>query len=219
VGAVAAVAALASGVPVVGFLILPVGPIALGSLVRYRREKQQRLFSQQLAQHLEELASAMRAGHGLVAGLRAMVEAALEPSRSEWARVVNDEQLGKPLDEAMHTLALRMDCYEVDQVALIASLHQRTGGNIAEVLDRVAEGVRERAELRRELQALTAQARLSRWVVTGLPFVLVGVIELVDPPYLRPLFKTTGGHVVLALAAMLLGIGALVMRKLTEIKV
>lgn len=208
-----------TGAAVLGVLMLGAGPFALASLVRIRREKQQRLFSQQLAPHLEELASAMRAGHGLVAGLSAMVQGATEPSRTEWARVVSDEQLGKPLDAAMHALAVRMECYEVDQVALIASLHQRTGGNIAEVLDRVAEGVRERADLRRELHALTAQARLSRWVVSGLPVVLLGAIDVIDPAYLRPLFHTTGGTVVLALAVVLLSLGALVMRKLTEVKV
>jgi tight adherence protein B len=217
--AAAVVIGVVTGVPVLAFLVLPLGPVLLVVWVRHRREKQQWLFGQQLAQHLEELASAMRAGHGLVAGLAEMVRSALEPSRSEWARVVKDEQLGKPLDTAMHTLAVRMDCYEVDQVALVAALHQRTGGNIAEVLDRLAEGVRERSELRRELQALTAQARLSRWVVTALPVALLSLIELIDSSYLRPLFDTAGGNIVLAVAACLLGLGALIMRKLTEVKV
>jgi tight adherence protein B len=181
--------------------------------------KQRQLFGDQLAPHLEELASAMRAGHGLVAGLVAMVASAAEPSRAEWGRVLADEQLGMPLDIAMRSLAKRMDCDDVEQVALVATLHSRTGGNMAEVLDRVADGVRERADLRRELRALTSQARLSRWVVTALPPALIGVIELIDPAYMRPLLTTTLGIVMLGIALVLLIAGSMVMRAVTEIKV
>jgi tight adherence protein B len=124
-----------------------------------------------------------------------------------------------PLEEAMSALARRMESDDVEQVALVASLHHRTGGNMAEVLDRVSEGVRERGDLRRELRALTSQARLSRWVVTILPFALVLIIEIIDPKYMRPLFQTTGGFVVLAAAAILVTIGSLIMRIFTEIKV
>jgi tight adherence protein B len=195
------------------------GPLALHSLVRHRVRKQRALFADQLAQHLEELASAMRAGHGLVAGLTAVARSAPEPSKDEWARVIADERLGMPIDVAMQSLAARMESTEVEQVALIASLHNRTGGNIAEVLDRLAEAVRERAELRRELGALTAQARLSRWVVTLLPPGVLGVVAIVNPNYLQPLFNTPTGNVVLAIAVTMLVAGSLVMRAMTEIKV
>jgi tight adherence protein B len=108
---------------------------------------------------------------------------------------------------------------EIEQVALIASLHNRTGGNMAEVLDRVAEGVRERADLRRELQALTSQARLSRWVVTLIPPAVAGAVMVLDPTYMKPLFTTTTGIIMLAVATTLVIIGSLVMAKMTEIKV
>jgi tight adherence protein B len=149
----------------------------------------------------------------------AVARSASEPSRTEWTRVLTDEQLGMPLEEAMRALAGRMGSDDVEQVALVASLHHRTGGNMAEVLDRVSEGVRERGELRRELRALTSQARLSRWVVTVLPFALVLIIEIIDPKYMRPLFQTTGGFIVLAFAGVLVTIGSLIMRMFTEIKV
>jgi tight adherence protein B len=210
---------IASGLPVLSLIALPLGPLALHALVRNRLHRQRELFRDQLGAHLEELASAMRAGHGLVSGLAAMVRSASEPSKGEWNRVLADEQLGKPLEVAMQSLARRMDCDEVEQMALVASLHQRTGGNMAEVLDRVADGVRERAELRRELQALTSQARLSRWVVTALPPAVATVVMIVNPHYLRPLFHTTGGNIMLVIAVVLLILGSLVMRALTDIKV
>jgi tight adherence protein B len=216
---VAALIGLVVGSAAVSLLVIPFGLIAVRSLVRYKLAKRRQAFAEQLATHLEELASAMRAGHGLVSGLMAVARSASEPSRTEWTRVLTDEQLGMPLEEAMRALAGRMGSDDVEQVALVASLHHRTGGNMAEVLDRVSEGVRERGELRRELRALTSQARLSRWVVTVLPFALVLIIEIIDPKYMRPLFQTTGGFIVLAFAGVLVTIGSLIMRMFTEIKV
>jgi len=154
-----------------------------------------------------------------VAGISSMAESASEPSHSEWSRVVADEQLGMPLEEAMRPLARRMDSKDIGQVSLVASLHNRTGGNMAEVLERVADSVRERAELRRELQALTAQARLSRYVVTALPLVVAGAIAVINPNYIKPLFNTTAGIVLVFIAGALLITASLVMRAITEIKV
>lgn len=217
--AVAVVAGLAFGTPVLSILVLLLGPLGMFSIVKRRLRKQRRLFADQLPAHLQELASTMRAGHSLVAGIGSMAESASEPSHSEWGRVVADEQLGMPLEEAMRPLARRMDSEDVGQVALVASLHNRTGGNMAEVLERVADSVRERAELRRELHALTAQARLSRYVVTSLPLVVAGAIALINPSYIRPLFHTTAGVVLVFIAGGLLIAASLVMRAITEIKV
>lgn len=200
-------------------LVLPAGAYAMRSIVKKRLTRQRALFAEQLAPHLEELSSTMRAGHGLLSGLTAMAKSAAEPSQREWSRVLADEQLGMPLDIAMQSLAERMACDDIEQVALVASLHSRTGGNMAEVLDRVADGVRERAELRRELHAMTSQARLSRWVVVMIPPVLVGLIMLIDPVYMRPLFTTTLGLVLLTVAIGLVIAGSLVMKALTESEV
>ena len=118
----------------------------------------------------------------------------------------------------MSPLATRMGSEDIGQVALVAALHTRTGGNMAEVLERVADSVRERAELRRELRALTAQARLSRYVVTSLPVVVAGAIGLINPNYLRPLFHTTAGVVLVFIAGALLLAASLVMRSITDVK-
>jgi tight adherence protein B len=205
--------------PLLAALVLPAGPLLLRSAVRRGVRKQRELFADQLGQQLEELASAMRAGHSLVPALAATVESAAQPSRAEWERVVADERLGMPLDDAMRSLAGRMASPDVEQVALVAALHRRTGGNMAEILDRVADGVRDRAELRRELSALTAQARLSRLVVTVLPPGLLVVMELINPHYVRPLFTTTGGNIMLAIAVALLTSAWLAMRAITDVKV
>jgi tight adherence protein B len=210
---------LAFGTVVVSILVLLIGPLALRAIVKARLHKQHELFADQLPTHLQELASTMRAGHSLVSGITSMAQAAPEPSHSEWTRVVADEQLGKPLEEAMRPLGERMESDDIGQVALVAALHNRTGGNMAEVLERVADSVRERAELQRELRALTAQARLSRYVVTALPVGVAALIALINPGYLRPLFHTTAGVVLVFIAAGLVIGASLIMRAITNIRV
>ncbi|HEX5225274.1 MAG TPA: type II secretion system F family protein [Solirubrobacteraceae bacterium] len=210
---------LALKTAVVTVLVFIFMPVALRSRVRMRVRKQRSLFAEQLPTHLQELASTMRAGHSLIAGISSMARSAPEPSHTEWTRVVADEQLGLPLQEAMKPMGERMASEDIGQVALVAALHQRTGGNMAEVLERVADSVRERAELRRELHALTAQARLSRYIVTSLPLLMAGAIAAINPGYVRPLFHTTAGVTLLFIAIGMLVVASVVMRAITDIKV
>ena len=101
--------------------------------------------------------------------LSVMVDSAIEPSKSEFRRVLQDEQLGVPLDDALMVMARRMQSYDAEQIALVMRLQREAGGNTAEVLDRVAEVIRGRMELRRLVEVLTAQAKISRWILTGPP--------------------------------------------------
>ena len=207
------------GTPAMAVLSLLLGPLALRLTVQHKLHKQRELFASQLPNHIQELASTMRAGHSLVSGIDTLADSAVEPSRSEWKRVVADEQLGVPLEAAIRPLAKRMDCADIEQIALVANLQTRSGGNMADVLERVADGVRERADLRRELVSLTAQARLSRWVITGLPPGMVVILAIVHPNYLSPLFQTTTGQILLALATGMVVVGSLIMRTITNVKV
>jgi tight adherence protein B len=165
------------------------------------------------------IASALRAGHSFSGALSVVVEEAPEPTRGELERVAADERLGVPVEEALQVVVRRMANRDLEQVALVAALQRETGGNTAEVLDRVTETVRERAALRRMVMTLTAQGRLSRWVVSALPVVLLGVISLINPDYVRPLYSTGFGHVVLAVAAVMVVAGSLVIKRIVDIKV
>ena len=216
--AVGAVVGFLTRTPVLAIPMLGLGPAAMLAIVNRRLARQRTLFGEQLASHLQEVASAMRAGHSLVGGLRTIVDSAIEPMRTEFERVLADEQLGVPLDVALQPTARRMASDDVKQVALVAALHERTGGNMATVLDHVAEGVRERFELRRELQSLTAQARLSRWIVTLLPPGLMLVISIEDPSYLQPLFRTSGGVLLLLAALGMVITGSLVMKAIVRVE-
>ena len=203
---------------ILGLLGLAV-PFAVRGLVLYRIEKKRRLFGEQLPDNLDVVASGLRAGHSLVGGLSLVVNDAAEPSRSEFQRVVADEQLGVPLEDALSVVAQRMKSRDVEQVALVSSLQRETGSNAAEVLDRVIENIRERAGLRRLVRSLTAQGRLSRWVVSFLPVGLLLAVSAINPSYMKPLFTHTSGRVVLAIGAVMIVSGSLIIKKIVDIKV
>jgi tight adherence protein B len=194
-------------------------PFIVRGMIRRRAEKQRQLFADQLPDNLQVLASALRAGHSLVGALSVVVEDSPEPSRSEFRRVIADEQLGVPLEDAFDTVAQRMRSKDLGQVGLVAALQHETGGNTAEVLDRVAETVRERFEVRRLVRTLTTQGRMSRWILTGLPVFLLVVISFLNPDYIQPLYDKTGGRVLLLVAALMVTTGSLVIRKIVDIKV
>jgi len=200
---------------VIAFLVVP---LAARAVLNKAVERQRLLFCEQLPAHLQELAAALRAGHSMVSGIGVMAESASEPTQSEFRRVLADEQLGAPLEEAMRSVAVRMRTRDMEQVALVAELHRQTGGNMAEVLDRVAESVRARSELTLELRTLTAQARGSRWIVTSIPPILLGLIYLLNPRYLDSLFNTSTGQVLLCVAAGLIVLGSVVMGRIVNIE-
>jgi tight adherence protein B len=203
----------------VGAIAGLVVPVAVVSTVRRRVRKKRDLFAEQLPDNLQVLASALRAGQSLVGALSVVIEDSEEPTKSEFRRVVADEQLGVPLEDALQVVVERMESRELEQVALVASLQRRTGGNSAEVLDRVVETIRERAELRRLVKTLTAQGRISRWIVTALPICLLLAISLINPTYVAPLVQTSGGRIALLVAAMFVASGSFAINKIVDIKV
>ena len=112
-----------------------------------------------------------------------------------------------------------MESRELEQVALVGALQRETGGNTAEVLDRVTDTIRERFELRRTVQTLTAQGRMSRWVLTFLPISLLLLITAINPGYMHVMYATTGGKAVLVLAAISVTAGSFVIKRIVNIKV
>jgi tight adherence protein B len=176
-------------------------------------------FAEQLPDALQVIASALRSGHSFAGALAVVVDSSSEPMKSEMQRVVADEQLGVPLQQSLAVVAERMASRDVEQVALVAELQREAGGNAAEVVDRVAETVRERFELRRLIQTLTVQGRMSRWIVSALPIVIILFLQIDNPHYLHPLLASTAGKVVFGLAAAWCAAGSYVIKRIVDIKV
>jgi tight adherence protein B len=194
-------------------------PFVVRGVIMLRIERKRRAFGDQLPDNLDVVASGLRAGHSLVGGLSLVVNDAAEPSRTEFKRAIADEQLGVPLEDALGTVARRMKSRDLEQVALVSSLQRETGSNSAEVLDRVIESIRERQGLRRLVRSLTAQGRLSRWVVSFLPVGLLLAVSAINPTYMKPLFTHTSGRIVLVIGAIMIVSGSLLIKKIVDIKV
>jgi tight adherence protein B len=176
-------------------------------------------FAEQLPDALQVIASALRSGHSFAGALAVVVESASDPMKSEMQRVVADEQRAVPIQDSLGVVAERMASSDVEQLALVAQLQREAGGNSAEVVDRVAETVRERFDLRRLIATLTMQGRITRWIVSALPIFLLVVIRLENPHYFHPLLSTLGGKIVFALAAVWATMGSFVIKKIVDIEV
>ncbi len=194
-------------------------PLALRSLLLKRIASKRRAFSEQLPDNLDVLTSSLRAGHSLVGALTVVAEDAPEPSKSEFQRVLAEEQLGVLLEDAFQIAVERMQSDDLDQVALIARLQREMGANAAEVLERVVDTVRARMELRRLIRTLTAQGRMSRWLLTGLPVALGAVLTLLSRGYMHPLFHSGTGLAMLIGAAGMVTLGSWIIGKIVDIRI
>jgi tight adherence protein B len=200
-------------------LLALVVPFGVREWVVRKLARRRRRFAEQLPDSLQVISAALRAGQSFAGALAVVVESSGEPMKSEMQHVVADEQRGVPLEQAVAVVVKRMDSRDLEQVGLVAQLQRDTGGNAAEVVDRVAETIRERFELRRLISTLTIQGRMSRWIVSALPVALVLFLTVINPQYMHPLVSTTGGKIMLGFAAAMVIAGSLVIKKIVDIKV
>ena len=202
-----------------GLLLGLAAPLVTRFLVARRVRKKREDFQEQLPDNLDVLAGAMRTGHSTMGALSVMVDSADDPSKGEFRRVLQDEQLGVPLDDALMVTSRRMQSQDTEQIALVMRLQREAGGNTAEVLDRVAEVIRGRMELRRLVDVLTAQAKISRWILTALPiFVLLSLI-FTGGDFLDPMLNSLVGRIALVFAAIMVFIGSFWIKQLAKLDV
>jgi tight adherence protein B len=203
----------------VGLLLGLLAPFVTRYIVSRRVRKMRRAFEEQLADNVDVLAGAMRTGHSTMGALSVMADSAIEPSKTEFRRVLQDEQLGVPLDDALMVMARRMESTDGEQIALVMRLQREAGGNTAEVLDRVAEVIRGRMELRRLVDVLTAQARISRWILTLLPVGVLLMLIMSGGDYLEPMLSSLVGKIALVFGAILVLIGSFWIKQISKLDV
>lgn len=222
-------AALAGGAAVIPFLLgLPfyVGPLlailfGLGPLgyVWYKRGKRLAKFGQQLPDALELIARALRAGHSLGAGFHLVSEEMLDPIGGEFRKVFESQNLGVPLEEAILIMTDRVPNLDLKFFGTAVILQRQTGGDLAEILDKIGRLVRQRMELFGQIQALTGEGRISGIVLLGMPPALFAVMWYLNPGYVMTLFTDPLGQKMLAGAVVMQLIGAWVIKKIIDIKV
>jgi tight adherence protein B len=174
---------------------------------------------EQLPDVLTIMASSLRAGHSFLQSLDTVAREIPEPANVEFQRLVAEIRLGRPAEDALEALADRIGSSDFRWAVLAVNIQREVGGNLAEILDNVSDTLRERATMRRQIKVLTAEGRLSAWVLAILPFAIALYMFAVNPEYITLLFTTQIGLFMLGTAAVLLVLGVLWMRKIVNIDV
>jgi tight adherence protein B len=200
----------------VGFVI---GLWLARAYLRYMGSRRIRKFEDQLPDTLSILANSVRGGFSLFQALQLIARESAEPSKTEFLRVIQEISLGSPMDDALHGLSQRIPTEDVDILVTAVSLQHQTGGNLSHVLDVVANTVRERHRVEREIRGMTAQQRFSASLLAALPFVLALVIWVISPAYIGRLFEWSWVLCMPVGAVIMTIIGLIIMRRLATIDV
>jgi tight adherence protein B len=201
-------------------LVFGVLGFALPPLVLSRRTTTwRRDFEGQLPDVLDLVASSMEAGHSLLTALQLVGEDASEPMGSEISRVLSETEVGRPLLDALDAMARRIDIQDLDWTVEGIRIQSEVGGKLSEMLRTLGSFMRAREEVRRELRALTAEGKLSAYVLGGLPVLMLLFMAVAAKTYIRPLFTETAGQFMLGAAAVLMVGSGLAMRKIVDVEV
>lgn len=184
-----------------------------------RRSKRVKMFSKQLPEALELLSRSLRAGHSLGAGFGLIASEMPAPISKEFGQAFEEQNLGISLEEALESMTIRVPNMDLRFFATAVLLQRQTGGDLAEILDKIGKLIRERFKLAGTIQALTGEGRLSGIVLLALPPALFAVMYKLNYEYCMVLFRDPTGRQLLAGALVMQFVGALVIRKIITIKV
>ncbi|HEY3396536.1 MAG TPA: type II secretion system F family protein [Armatimonadota bacterium] len=213
----AAVLMLLTKSVVLGMVGLGFGAAIPHMVMKSKQAYRNKSLSSQIPDALDMLCSALRSGFSISRGLK-LVETQMHPPISqEFGRVLEEVQYGISLPEALDGIVLRTQNYDMELLVAAIQTQLELGGNLAEVLENISGMVRERVRLTGEIAAATAEGRLSAGILVAMPFAIAVIINIVSPGYLVPLFKTPLGLMLVALGAVLLTVGGLILKKLITI--
>jgi tight adherence protein B len=212
------------GAALLGNWLLAIVIAAIGGffptlLLRNALKRRADKLREQLPDVLTIMASSLRAGHSFLQSLDTVAKEITQPAAAEFQRVVAEIRLGRPAEDALEALAERVGSPDFKWAVLAVNIQREVGGNLAEILDTVADTLRERAMLRRQIKVLTAEGRLSAWVLGALPFAIALYMYAVNPTYIGRLWSDTYGIIMIVVALVLMAAGILWMRKIVDIDV
>jgi tight adherence protein B len=212
-------ALVAGAGPFVGLVVAVAGGAAPLLVVQRIRRQRTARFGEQLPDALDLVRSALQAGHGLLSAFSVVADTFPDPIAQDLRHVVEEVRLGLPLRDALANLVDRVDDPNIPILVVGVLVAQDVGGNLAEVIDNIAYTIRERAKVLREVNALTAQGRLSGGVLTALPFLVGFVMFFFNREYFAPLLETTQGHYLMAYAVVSITLGHLTIRRIIRLRV
>lgn len=207
------------GGPLVGVMVAGVLCFLPFLYMKQRQAKRRRAFADQLPDILTLLVGSLRAGYGMAQAVELLAREVPEPAASEFQRVVRSMALGLPLQKALQLMGERVQSDDFDLVVTAISIQYEMGGNLSTVLENISGTIRERVRVLREVQVLTAQQRMTGNVLAGLPIFLAVALSFISPGYFQPFFEPGWPRLLPLGAAVMIGIGFMIIRKIVDIKV
>jgi len=207
----------------VNIYVLPVGGLIMFSMpwiwLYWKRASRLKRFAGQLPDAMELVARALRAGHSLAAGLHVVAEEMPDPIAKEFRRVYEEQNLGIALEDALNNMCSRVPNLDLRFFVTSVNIQRQTGGDLAEILDRIGHVIRERFKILGQVKALTAEGRLSGIVLIALPIGLFFMMLYMKPDYIKLLWTEPAGLKMSIGAIVLMLIGAYAIKKIVDIKV
>lgn len=206
------------GGPFLGILLLIGSPVVAHLMLIMRTSRRRAKFDSQLGDTLQLLTGGLRAGHSILRAIDAAATEADAPTSEEMRRVVTETSLGKDLLVSLLDASRRMENEDFAWIAQAIQINREVGGDLAEVLDHVAETIRERSEIKGQIRALSAEGKFSAYILVALPFGIGAMLMIVSPGYVTPLFTEPLGWVMIGASAIMMTIGGLWLRKIIDLK-
>ena len=213
-----ALALLLTGRPVIAVVALFAMPFLAWRVVLIKVAKRRTAFERQLPEALSLIAGSLEAGHTFLKAIEMMVEESEAPMSEEFERVLSETRLGDPLMDALDRMSLRLGIPDLAWVIQALRIQQSVGGRLAELLTTLAEFMRQREEIRREVKVLTAEGRLSGNILGALPLFFMLIMQILNPGWMTPMFKGWGPAVLAGAGASVL-LGVMIIRKMARVDV
>ena len=197
-------------------LMIPVAPLMVMSFKSKMRKKK---FNYQLPDVFDMLCQALRAGHSLASGIQLVGQQLPDPAGAEFYRCFQEQNLGIKLDDALRNMADRVDILDLRFFVTAVIVQRQTGGDLAEILEKISAVIRDRIKILGQVRALTAEGRLSGWVLSALPVLVFFVAKALNPEYVDILLHEKSGQSMLGVAIVMQIMGMLMIRKIVNIKI
>jgi tight adherence protein B len=211
--------ALFSGNPIMGFVAFFVLTLLVVGALKFFGGREKRRFENQLPDTLTLVSTSLRAGYSLLQAVEAVATESPNPTSREFGRAIAEARLGRPVVGALQGITTRTQSQDFEWAVMAIEIQREVGGNLAEVLQTVAETMRQRNRLKGEIRALTAEGRISAIVLGALPFVMAGFLYTSNREYIMLLFTNTFGIIAVIAGGFLMLAGIIWLRRIVNIEV
>lgn len=200
-----------------GLVVCILGFIVPPFLVKRAEQQKLKKFNQQLVDALSIISNSLRAGHSFMQAIELVSKELPDPIGKEFGRTFREISLGTTIEEALHKLGRRVVSDDLGLIITAVLIQRQIGGNLAEIMDNISDTIRNRIRIHGEIKTLTAQGRISGMVIGLIPLFLMGIMLVLNPDYLLPLFKSSLGLMLLGAGIIGEVIGVFIIRKVVSI--